>query len=416
MKDKTKILVLSDHPFSPSGVGTQTRYMVEGLLKTGKYTFICLGGAIKHADYQPQKVEEYGDDLIIYPVDGYGTQETVRSVLRTEKPDMLWFMTDPRFFSWLWEIEDEIRPLAPMVYYHVWDNYPFPRYNKIWYDSCDSVVAISKVTEDIVKNVSPDVDLHYIPHAVNPEFFKPLETEEVSELRKNSGFEDKFVVFWNNRNARRKQPATLIFWFKEFLDKIGKDNAVLLMHTDPDDPNGPNLNAVVHELGLLNGEVKFSTNKLDFAQLASMYNISDVTVNISDAEGFGLSTLESLNCGTPIIVNMTGGLQEQVTNGEEWFGVGIEPSSKAVIGSQDIPYIYEDRINKQDFIDALEKLYNMTEAERKTLGERGKEHVRQNYNFDSYVEEWDKTLQEIHEKNGSWNTRKNYKAWELLEV
>ena len=58
----------------------------------------------------------------------------------------------------------------------------------------------------------------------------------------------------------------------------------------------------------------------------------------------------------------------------------------------------------------------MTEAERKTLGERGKEHVRQNYNFDSYVEEWDKTLQEIHEKNGSWNTRKNYKAWELLEV
>ena len=53
MKDKTKILVLSDHPFSPSGVGTQTRYMIEGLLKTGKYTFICLGGAIKHADYQP---------------------------------------------------------------------------------------------------------------------------------------------------------------------------------------------------------------------------------------------------------------------------------------------------------------------------------------------------------------------------
>ena len=105
--------------------------MIEGLLKTGKYTFICLGGAIKHADYQPQKVEEHGDDLVIYPVDGYGTQETVRSVLRTEKPDMLWFMTDPRFFGWLWEIEDEVRPLIPMVYYHVWDNYPFPKFKSI---------------------------------------------------------------------------------------------------------------------------------------------------------------------------------------------------------------------------------------------------------------------------------------------
>ena len=35
-------------------------------------------------------------------------------------------------------------------------------------------------------------------------------------------------------------------------------------------------------------------------------------MNISDAEGFGLATLESLACETPIIVNMTGGLQEQV--------------------------------------------------------------------------------------------------------
>ena len=69
MKEKIKVLVLSDHPFSPSGVGCQTRYMIEGLLKTQNYSFVCLGGAIKHADYSPQKVEEYGDDLVIYPVD-----------------------------------------------------------------------------------------------------------------------------------------------------------------------------------------------------------------------------------------------------------------------------------------------------------------------------------------------------------
>ena len=40
---------------------------------------------------------------------------------------------------------------------------------------------------------------------------------------------------------------------------------------------------------------------------------------------------------------MTGGLQEQVTNGKEWFGWGIQPASKAVIGSLQVPYIYEDR-------------------------------------------------------------------------
>jgi len=321
MKDKIKVFIIADHPYSPSGVGIQTRYMLEGLLRTGEFSFICFGGAIKHNDYQLQKFEEFADDLIIYPVDGYGTQESVRSIIRTEKPDMLWFMTDPRFFPWLWEMEDEIRSLIPMIYYHVWDNLPYPKYNKVWYDSTDVVVAISKVTHDIIKNVSPDVETHYLPHAVNSEFFNPFTLEKKTELKEKSNFKDKFIIFWNNRNARRKQPGTLIFWFKEFLDRIGHDKAVLLMHTDPNDPNGPNLNAIIHELELTSGEVMFSTQKLDFPQLAAMYNMVDITVNISDAEGFGLSTLESLSCGTPIIVNMTGGLQEQVTDGEEWFGM-----------------------------------------------------------------------------------------------
>ena len=413
---KIKVFVISDHPFSPSGVGTQTRYMIESLLETGDYSFRCFGGAIKHNDYKPQKVEKYGDDLIIYPIDGYGSQETVRSMLRTERPDMLWFMTDPRFFPWLWEIEDEIRSLVPMVYYHVWDNYPYPDFNKVWYDSTDCIACISKVTHDIVQNVAPEVESHYLPHAINPQFFHPLEDEEIKRMRDESGWTDKFVVFWNNRNARRKHPGTLIFWFKKFLDKVGHENAILLMHTDPQDPNGPNLSAIIHKLGLTNGEVKFSTQKLDFPHMAALYNMADLTVNISDAEGFGLSTLESLSCGTPIVVNMTGGLQEQVTNGEENFGIGIQPTSKAVIGSQDIPFIYEDRISEEDFVDALVTMYEMTPEERKKVGLLGREHVNNNYSFEKYVNSWDKLLKSIHEKYGSWDTRKNYQTWEFTEV
>ena len=237
MKEKLKIFVIADHPFSPSGVGTQTRYMIEGLLATGEYSFVCFGGAIKHENYNPQRFEQHGEDLVVYPVDGYGSPDSVRSIIRTEKPDMLWFMTDPRFFNWLWEIEDEIRSLVPMVYYHVWDNLPYPTFNKVWYDSTDAVVAISKVTHDIVKNVSPATDSRYLPHAVDPSFFKILEDEEIEVLKEKSNFEkDQFVVFWNNRNARRKQPGTLIHWFKKFLDKVGHDKATLIMHTDPNDP------------------------------------------------------------------------------------------------------------------------------------------------------------------------------------
>ncbi len=418
---KIKVLTISDHPLSPSGVGTQTRYMIENMLKTGKYQFFSLAGAIKHKSYEPIKTDEFGDDWIVWPVDGYGSQEMIRSLLRSQKPDILWFMTDPRFFGWLWEIEDEIRPLVPMVYYHVWDNKPYPTFNEPAYSSNDMIVSISKVTNDIVKNVSPEVELRHVPHAVDYDIFCKKEDAEISEFVKefitNTAIsEDKFTVFWNNRNARRKQSGSLIFWFKDFLEKVGTDKAQLIMHTDPFDPHGQNLQSIVEKLGLTSGEVVFSTSKLPPEQLAKIYNFADVTINISDAEGFGLATLESLACETPIIATMTGGLQEQVTDGENWFGVGIEPSSKAIIGSQQIPWIYEDRVSGSDVVDALCKVYNMKPNEREELGKLGRNHALENYGFDQYVQLWDEILTEVHDKFGSWESRKGYSTWNLTEV
>ena len=150
MSEKIKILTLSDHPLSPSGVGTQTKYIIEGLLKTGKYQVISLGGAIKHQDYKPIKTEEHGDDWVIVPVDGYGSPDQVRSIISQAKPDILFFMTDPRFWGWLWNIENEIRKNVPMLYYHVWDNFPYPEFNATAYRSNDFIATISKVTDDII--------------------------------------------------------------------------------------------------------------------------------------------------------------------------------------------------------------------------------------------------------------------------
>ena len=421
MSKKIKILTISDMPLSPSGVGTQTRYICEALLNTGNFKVISFGGAIKHPSYNPIKTEQYGDDWIIFPVDGYGNQEMLRSILRQEKPDILWFMTDPRFWGWLWSMENEIRPLLPMVYYHVWDNYPYPTYNKKFYDSNDFVACISKVTADIVKTVSPDTRSEYVPHAVNGEIFKPADGEDLESFKKQVFGDhydpDKFVFFWNNRNARRKQSGSLIYWFNDFLKKVGKDKASLVMHTEVKDTNGQDLEKIINELGLTNGEVLFSQTKVDAPKLALMYNIADCTVNISDAEGFGLATLESLSCGTPIIVNMTGGLQEQVTDGKEWFGIGLTPDSQAIIGSQDIPWIYEDRLDGKKVTQAFEDIYSMSKEDRAKMGLKGREHVLKNYNFETFNKKWIDLLTQLHEEEGSWNTRKQQSdRWTLKEV
>ena len=414
---KKKVLVLSDHPLSPSGVGTQTKYIIEGMLKTGKYQFVSFGGAMKHHNYQPQKTEEWGDDWLIFPVNGYGSHDQIRGVLSQQRPDILWFMTDPRFYGWLWEIENEVRTHVPMIYYHVWDNYPYPKFNHAAYSSNDYIACISKVTHDIVTTVAPKVPSSYVPHAVDENIFKKLPSDMVTQFRLgNIKNPERMIFFWNNRNARRKQSGTLIWWFKEFLDKVGHDKALLLMHTDPKDVNGQDLEHIIGELGLTNGQVLFSKKKLPPQNLAMMYNMADCTLNIADAEGFGLATLESLACETPIIVSMTGGLQEQVTDGEEWFGIGLEPASKAIIGSQEVPYIYEDRLNKDDFINALTEFYNLSPDARAEMGRKGANHVKTHYNFDKFIAQWESILEEVHETCGSWATRKNYQPYEFKEI
>jgi len=415
--NKKRIMVIADSPLAPSGVGTQTKYMIEAMLRTQEYSFVCLAGAVKHASYQPMKIDPYGEDWIIHPVDGYGNKQIVNQMIEHYKPDILWFMTDPRFYIWLWAMEDEIRPKIPMVYYHVWDNYPYPHFNKPYYDSNDVVCTISKVTDDIVRNVSPDVRCIRIPHTVDTGVFKKRKDEEFKKfVEPIKQHKDKMIFFWNNRNARRKQSGTLIFWFKEFLDKVGHDKAVLIMHTEPKDPNGQDLEAIINELGLMNGQVLLSTVKVNPTELSYFYSMADCTVNIADAEGFGLGTLESLSCETPIIVTMTGGMQEQVTNGKDWFGIGLEPASKAIIGSQDVPYIYEDRVSKEDFIEAMLKIYNMSPEDRKALGRAGREHVKKNYGMAQYSGLWYDTFKEVFENMGAWDTRKNYKNWEMFEI
>jgi len=315
-----------------------------------------------------------------------------------------------------------------MVYYHVWDNFPAPHFNGVYYRSTDEVVCISKVTHEILKTVSPDVNSNYLPHAVNSNVYYKYKTKELKDTAaaiknkicvdasENNKNPNKKLFFWNNRNARRKQSGTIIWWFKEFLDEVGHDKASLLMHTDARDPHGQDLPHIIESLGITDGQILLSTVKIQPEELANMYNAADYTINISDAEGFGLSTLESLSCGTPIIVNMTGGLQEQVTNGKNWFGWGIQPASKAVIGSLQVPYIYEDRISKEDFIKTMKKAITTSSKNYKKMSTEGIKHVKENYNFDDYEKNWVKLMDQIVEEHGSWENRKGYKTWRLMEV
>ncbi|HUW48308.1 MAG TPA: hypothetical protein VMW36_06165 [Patescibacteria group bacterium] len=105
-----------------------------------------------------------------------------------------------------------------------------------------------------------------------------------------------------------------------------------------------------------------------------------------------------------------------MTDGKNWFGIGLEPTAKSVIGSQQVPYIHEDRVSKEDAIAAWTTMYEMSVEERAALGAAGRAHVMKNYNFKDMVKGWDNIFTDIRENKGSWDERKNYKKWTFEEI
>ena len=460
---KKKIVIFSDDLRMASGVGTMTREFVMGTLKD--FDWVQVGGAIKHPD--AGKLVDMNDlvrketgvedaNLKIYPVNGYGDQKMLRYIMKEEKPDAIMIYTDPRFWIWLYQMEHEIRQQCPIFYYNIWDDLPYPRWNEPYYESCDLIMNISKQTHNIVQNVCQkkprtDWDSTYIPHGINEKLFYPVKNKkELLEMNKMKselfgGMDIKFCMFYNNRNIRRKLTSDTIMAFREFaygLPEEERKHVAFVLHTQPVDQNGTDLPAVVQEM-CPDLNVIFSTNKLESKHLNYLYNIADVTINLASNEGFGLGTCESLMCGTPIIVNVTGGLQDQcgfklkgkhityqdygeieslhdwrkwehnkdLTHGE-WVKP-VWPKSRALMGSPPTPYIFDDRCDWVDAADSIQHWYDMGKEQRDECGFIGHEWVCGDESMMSA--RWMCKNFEDHMNTAfdKWTPRKRYEIYEV---
>jgi glycosyltransferase involved in cell wall biosynthesis len=121
-------------------------------------------------------------------------------------------------------------------------------------------------------------------------------------------------------------------------------------------------------------------------------------------EGFGISTVESIASGTPIIVNVTGGMQDHcgfinpntgkyftaedyievktLHRKEKWGSLQhgewvkpVWPSNISLQGSVPTPYIFDDRADFRDFGNELYSWYKMSKEDRIKCGLKGREYI-----------------------------------------
>jgi glycosyltransferase involved in cell wall biosynthesis len=209
----------------------------------------------------------------------------------------------------------------------------------------------------------------------------------------------------------------------------------LLMHTQIRDDNGTDLLAVKNAL-CPKHNVLFSDQPVDQKILNYYYNMADVTVNIASNEGFGISWCESLHAGTPIINNVTGGLQDgcrfEDENGD-WiefntdFGSNhngtynehgawvkpVFPSNRSVQGSPMTPYIFDDRADFKDVANAIKYWYDMPKEERDHFGKLGHDWVCGDESNMSAKGMSRRMLESIEECFDKWTPRKKFSIYKI---
>ena len=416
---RKKILLICDDIRVHSGIATVAREIV---IQTAQhFNWVNLAGAITHPE-KGKKLDLCEDtnknagitdsSVFLYPVDGYGDTTVLRQIIQIEKPDAIMLITDPRYFVWLFAIENEIRKQIPITYLNIWDDYPAPMYNLPFYEACDLLMGISKQTVNINKLVlgekANNKVIEYVPHGLNKDIFKPIakndkEWEEVQKYKKRifGKLDPEFIVFFNSRNIRRKQIPDALMAFRLFLDKLPKEKAkkcFLMLHTERVSEHGTDLSAVIDLFfeEEYKHNIVFTNMHASTHEMSLLYNMSDVQILLTSNEGWGLSLTEAMLCGLPIIANVTGGMQDQmrfefedgtwidfdenfpsnhrgtIKKHGEW-AFPVYPTSRSIVGSPPTPYIFDDRCEAEDAAEQIMNVYNLTPEERQLKGLKGRE-------------------------------------------
>lgn len=175
------------------------------------------------------------------------------------------------------------------------------------YQSARRLIVLSTAFRDVLSNDYgiPAERIRIVPGGVETRRFRP--SDKLAARRQLGWPEDARIILCVRRLVRRMGLANLI----EAFSAVEHPNAILVIAG-----RGP----IEHELRTqaaasgLGERIRF-TGFVPDDDLPKIYAAADFSIVPSEAlEGFGLTTLESLACGTPVLVTPVGGLPETVAS------------------------------------------------------------------------------------------------------
>ena len=166
----------------------------------------------------------------------------------------------------------------------------------------DLIVVMSKWAEKVINNEG--YSCAYVPHGVNTEIFSPQPERGLAFRAKHNIPEDYMIYLFMNRNQHRKNVPDLVDAYKIFA--ANKHDTFLYFHCCLKEDMGWNIPILLKQAKIIN-KCAYTTGinpeigaSLD--AVVDIYNAADVMVSTTTGEGFGLTTIEALSCGKPVII------------------------------------------------------------------------------------------------------------------
>jgi len=202
-----------------------------------------------------------------------------------------------------------------------------PRIEQVWTPSEHSASAIRAGFKYFFPDKASELEkkIRIVPHGVDATMFNP--NVQKQEFTDNDKFTFLFVGGWSQGFNDRKG---LDYAFKAFVEEFKSSENVrfLFKITSIYNHQGYNPITVLNSIPRENQDVACLQSLIQDlgkkSELASVYRCGDVFVFPSKAEGFGMTALEAMACGVPVIANEYGGHLDFVNNDNGWIVPGVD--------------------------------------------------------------------------------------------
>lgn len=238
----------------------------------------------------------------------------------------------------------------------------------------DHMTIISQAAADrfITEGIVPRELLTVVPNGIDTDRLRNVPPDARESLRRSIGLGHEFVWLAVGRFEVAKDYPNMLRGFARV--RARHPQAVLLLVGRGSLQQ--ETEALTQELGLA-GAVRFLGVRSDVPVVMSA---ADGYVMSSAWEGMPMVLLEAAAGGLPIVATMAGGNHEVVRNEETGFLVPTrDPEALGL---------------------AMLRLMGLSEAQRRSMGERGHEHVRAHYGLSRVAERWERLYWEALARKG----------------